>query len=68
MAYGRFSDGREFLSDRNISIDFVLLFIHDSGWRLEDCGLHKDSPRSKGNIKGRSYILESNLVCWAILD
>jgi hypothetical protein len=68
VAYGRSFDGREFLSDWNISIDFVLLFIHDSGWRLKDCGLHKDSPRSKENIKGRSYILESSLVCWALLD
>jgi hypothetical protein len=68
MAYGRSSDGRELLIDRNISIDFVLTFILDYGWRLCDCGLNKDIPRSRGNLRGRSYIPESSLVCWALLD
>jgi hypothetical protein len=63
MAYGRSSDGRELLSDRNISINFVLPFIHDCGWRLEDCGLNKDSPRSRENVRRRSYIPKSSLVC-----
>jgi hypothetical protein len=31
-------------------------------------GLKKDSPRSRGNVRGRSYIPESGLVCWALLD
>jgi hypothetical protein len=41
MAYGRSSNGRELLSDRNISIDFVIPFIHDSGWRLRTVDLTK---------------------------
>jgi hypothetical protein len=31
-------------------------------------GLNKGSPRSRGNVRGRSYIPESSLVCWAFLD
>jgi hypothetical protein len=68
MAYGRLSNGGELLSDRNISIDYVLPFFHDCKRRLEDCGLDKDSPRSIANVRGRSYIPESSLVCWALLD
>jgi hypothetical protein len=68
MAYGRSSDGRELLSDWNISIDFVLPFILDCGWRLKDYGLKKDNPRSRGNVSGKSYIPESSIVCWALLD
>jgi hypothetical protein len=68
MAYGRSSNGRELLSDRNISIDFVLPFIHDSGWRLEKCGLDKDNLGSRRNIRRRSYIPESSLVYWAFLN
>jgi hypothetical protein len=62
MAYGRFSDGRGLLSTRNISIDFVLPFILNSGGRLWDCRLNKDSPGSRGNIRRRSYIPKTNLV------
>jgi len=51
MAYGRSSDGRELLSDRNVSNVFVLSFILDCGWRLGDCGLNKDNPGSRGNIR-----------------
>jgi hypothetical protein len=65
MAYRRSSDSRGLLSDRNISIDFVLPFILDRGWRLGDCGFNKDSPASRGDVRGRSYIPESSLVCWA---
>jgi hypothetical protein len=68
MAYGRSSNGGEFLSDQNISTDYVLPFVHDCEWRLGDCGLDKDSPRSRGNVRGRSYIPKSSLVCWALLD
>jgi hypothetical protein len=68
MAYGRSSDGRELLSDWNISIDFVFPFILDSGWRLGDCGFNKDNPKSRRNVRGMSYIPESCLVCWAFLD
>jgi hypothetical protein len=62
MAYGRFSDGRGLLSARNISINFVLPFILNSGGRLWDCRLNKDSPGSRGNIRRRSYIPKTNLV------
>jgi hypothetical protein len=68
MAYGRSSDGRELMNDRNISFDFVIPFIHDNGWRLRDCGLNKDSPRCRGNFRRRSYIPESSLVFWALLN
>jgi hypothetical protein len=68
MAYERSSNGGELLSDRNISIDYVIPFVHDFEWRLGDCGLDKDSPRSKEIVRGSSYIPESILVCWALLD
>jgi hypothetical protein len=68
MAYRRSSNDGELLSDRNISIDYVLPFVHDCEWRHEDFGLDKDSPRSRGNVRGKSYIPESGLVCWALLD
>jgi hypothetical protein len=68
MAYRRFSDGRGLLSAWNISINFVLPFILKSGGRLWDCRLNKDSPRSRGNIRRKSYIPETNLVSWALMD
>jgi len=68
MAYGRSSNGRELFSNRNISINFVLPFIFDCGWRLGDCGLNKDNPESRKNIRRRSYIPESSLVYWVLLD
>jgi hypothetical protein len=40
MAYGRFSDDRRLLSTLNISIDFVIPFFFNSGWRLGDCRLN----------------------------
>jgi len=61
MTYRRLSNGGKLLSDRNVSIDFVLPFVHDCGWRLGDCGLNKDSPKSIGNVRGRSHIPESSL-------
>jgi hypothetical protein len=68
MAYGRFSYGRGLLSTRNISINFVLPFILNNGGRFWDCRLNKDSPGSRGNIIRRSYIPETTLVSWALLD
>jgi hypothetical protein len=68
MAYGRFSDGRGLLSTRNISIDFVLPFILNSGGRLWDCRLNKDSPGSRGNIRRRSYIPKTSFISWVLLD
>jgi hypothetical protein len=68
MAYGRFSDGRGLLSTQNISINFVLPFIPNSGVRLWDCRLNKDSRRSRGNIIRMSYIPETSLVSWDLLD
>jgi len=43
-------------------------FFHASGWRLGDYGLDKYSLRSRGDIRSRSYIPESSLVSWALLD
>jgi hypothetical protein len=63
MAYGRSFNGGRFLSDWNISTNYVLSFVHDGEWRL-----NKASPRSKGNVRGRSYIPKSGLICWALLD
>jgi len=68
MAYGRFSDGRGLLSTQIISIDFVLPFILNSGWRLWDCRLNKGSLGSRGNIRKRSYVPETSLGSWALLD
>jgi hypothetical protein len=68
MAYRIFSDGRRPLSARNISINFVLPFIFNSGGRLWDCRLDKDSPGSRGSIRGRSYIPETSLVGRTLLD
>jgi hypothetical protein len=63
MTYRRSSNGGKLLSDWNISTPFV----HDCGWRLGDYRLNKDSPRSRGNVKGMSYIPEFSLICWALL-
>jgi hypothetical protein len=68
MVYGRSFNSRELLIDRQIFIDYVLPFILDCGWRLKDYGLKKDNPRSRGNVSGKSYIPESSIVCWALLD
>jgi hypothetical protein len=39
------------------------------GGRLWDCRFNKDSPPGgRGSIKGRSYIPETSLVDWALLD
>jgi hypothetical protein len=56
MAYWRFSDGRGLLSARHISIKLVLPFIFNSGGRLRDCRLNKDSLGSRGSIRGRSDV------------
>jgi hypothetical protein len=68
MAYRRFSYGRGLLSALNISIKLVLPLIFNNGGRLWDCRLNKDSPRSRGSIKGRSYIPKTSLVGWALLN
>jgi hypothetical protein len=72
VAYRRPSNGRELLSGLcnswNISTNNFLSFILDGGWRLEDCGLDKNNPKSGGDIRGRSNIPESGLVCWTLLD
>jgi len=56
MPYRRSSNGEGLLSDRNISTNYVLSFVHYYERRLEDCGLDKNSPRSRGNVRRRSYI------------
>jgi hypothetical protein len=68
MAYRRFFYGRGLMSAWNISINFVLPFILNSGGRLWDCMLNKDSPGSRGNIRRRSYIPEISLVSWGLLN
>jgi len=61
MAYRRFSDGRGLLSAQNISINFVLTFILNSGGKLWDYRLNKDNLEVKG-------IPETSFVSWALLD
>jgi hypothetical protein len=68
VTYRRFFDGRRLLSARNISINFVLPFIFNSGGRLWDYRLDKDNPGSRGSIRGRSYIPETSLVSMTFLD
>jgi len=68
MAYGRFSYGRGLLCAQNMSINFVIPFILNSGGRLWDCRLNKNSLGSIGSIRRRSYIPETSLVGWALLD
>jgi hypothetical protein len=68
MTCGTSFNGGQLLSDQNISIDYVFPFVHNCEWRLRDGGLDKDSPRSRGNVRGRSYIPEFGLVCWTLLD
>jgi len=66
MAYRRFYDGRRLLSAQNISINFFLPFIFNN--REGSGTLNKDSPGSRGSIRRRSYIPETSLVGWALLD
>jgi hypothetical protein len=68
MAYRRFSDGMRLLSVWNISINFSIPFIFNSGGRLWDCKFNKDSPGSRGSIRRRSYIPKTSFVVWALLD
>jgi hypothetical protein len=68
MAYRRSTDGRGLLSAQNISIKLVLPFIFNSGGRIWDFRLDKDSPGGRGSVRGRSYIPETSLVGWAILN
>jgi hypothetical protein len=68
VAYRRPSNGRKLLSDlcssRNISTNYFISFIHAGGWRLKDCGFDKYSLRSRGDIRGRSYIPEFGFISW----
>jgi hypothetical protein len=52
MAYMRLSNGGGILSDRNISTNFVLSFVHDCEWRLGDCGLDKTVLEVEGMSEG----------------
>jgi hypothetical protein len=47
MAYRRSSNGEGLLSDRNISTNYFISYVHDCEWRLEECRLDKNSPRSQ---------------------
>jgi hypothetical protein len=49
-------------TSRNIPTNYFLYFIQVDRWRLRDCGLDKYSYRSRGDIRGRSYIPESGFV------
>jgi hypothetical protein len=55
MAYRRSFDGRGLLNAWNISIKLVLPFIFNSGGRIWDCRLNKDSPGGRGSVSGRSF-------------
>jgi hypothetical protein len=65
---GDFFDGSGLLSAQNISINFVLPFILNSGRRLWDYRLNKDCLGSRGSIRRRSYIPKTSLVGWALMD
>jgi hypothetical protein len=72
VAYRRPSNGWRLLSvlctSQNIPTNYFISFIQADGWRLRECGLDRYSLRSKGNIRGRSYIPESGFINWAFLD
>jgi hypothetical protein len=67
-AYKRSSDGMSLLSAWNIIINLVLPFIFSNGGRLWDCRFDKYSLGSRGSVSGRSYIPETSLVGWALLN
>jgi hypothetical protein len=67
IAYRRSSDGRGLLSALNISIKLVLPFIFNMR-RIWDSRLNKNCPRGRGSVSGRSYIPETSLVGWALLN
>jgi hypothetical protein len=56
------------LSASNIIIELVLSFIFSSGRRLWDCRFHKYSLSSRGSFRRGSYIPETGLVSWALLN
>jgi hypothetical protein len=68
MAYRRSSDGKRLLSAWNIIINLVLPFIFENGRRLWDCRFDKYNLGSRGSVSGRSYIPETSLVSWALLN
>jgi hypothetical protein len=72
VAYRRPSNDRRLMSglstNQNIPANYFLSIIQADGWRLGDCGLDKYNLRNRGDIRGRSYIPESSLICWALLD
>jgi hypothetical protein len=49
-------------------INLVLPFIFSNGERLWDWRFDKYSLGSRGSVSGRSYILETSLVSWALLN
>jgi hypothetical protein len=68
MANRRSFDGMRLLSVWNIIIDLFLLFIFNSVRKLWDCRLHKYSLRGRRNIRRGSYIPETSLVIWTLLN
>jgi hypothetical protein len=72
MAYGRASFGMRLLNDFSINQTFSsndsIFLIHAGRWKLGDCGLDKHSFRSRGDMRGKSYIPKSDLVSWALLN
>jgi hypothetical protein len=68
MAYRRSFVGMRLLSAWNIIINLVLPFIFSNRGRLWDCRFHKYNLGSRGSVNGRSYIPETSLVGWALLN
>jgi hypothetical protein len=68
MAYRRSSDGKRLLSAWNIIINLVLPFIFINGGRLWNYSFDKYNLVSRGSVSGRSYIPETSLVGWALLN
>jgi len=68
MTNWRSSDGMRLLSAWNIIIDLFLLFIFNDWRKLWDCRRHKHSLRGRRNIRRGSYIPETSLVMWALLN
>jgi len=68
VAYRRSSDGMRLLSAWYIIINLVLPFLFSNGGRLWDCRFDKYSLGSRRSVSGRSYIPETSLVGWALLN
>jgi hypothetical protein len=68
VAYRSSSNGMRLLSAWNIIINLVLPFIFNNVGRLWDCRFDKYRLGSRRSVNGRSYIPETSLVGWALLN